>query len=110
MPAYLVIDADGFEVRRGHCPETMLDLQASDGMTVMTYEPSPGDPERFMLVDGALMAAPPIVIPVEEPTYAELRAAAYPNMADQLDMIFHDGIDAWKATIAAVKAEYPKPE
>jgi hypothetical protein len=37
------------------------------------------------------------------------RAAAYPSIADQLDTIYHEGIDAWKAEIAAVKTEYPKP-
>ena len=41
--------------------------------------------------------------------YKEQRAQAYPSMADQLDTIYHEGIDAWKATIAAVKQEYPKP-
>jgi len=42
-------------------------------------------------------------------SYAEKRAQAYPSIADQLDTIYHEGIDAWKATIAAVKQEYPKP-
>ena len=37
------------------------------------------------------------------------RKAAYPSIAEQLDQIYHEGIDAWKTTIAAVKAEYPKP-
>ena len=41
--------------------------------------------------------------------YSEKRASAYPSIADQLDQIYHEGIDAWKETIAAVKAEYPKP-
>lgn len=41
--------------------------------------------------------------------YARTRAVAYPSIADQLDQIYHEGIDAWKETIAAVKAEYPKP-
>jgi hypothetical protein len=36
------------------------------------------------------------------------RAAAYPSIADQLDTIYHSGIDAWKATITAVKEEFPK--
>ena len=48
-------------------------------------------------------------LPVIAPTYQELRAAAYPSIADQLDKIYHEGIDAWKAQIAAVKQEYPKP-
>jgi hypothetical protein len=41
--------------------------------------------------------------------YKEQRAAAYPSIADQLDQIYHDGLDAWKATILAVKQEFPKP-
>lgn len=41
--------------------------------------------------------------------YARTRATAYPSISDQLDQIYHEGIDAWKETIAAVKAEYPKP-
>ena len=41
--------------------------------------------------------------------YQRQRAQAYPSIADQLDTIYHEGIDAWKAMIAAVKQEYPKP-
>lgn len=41
--------------------------------------------------------------------YQRQRAQAYPSIADQLDTIYHEGIDAWKATIAVVKQEYPKP-
>ena len=41
--------------------------------------------------------------------YQRQRASAYPSIADQLDKIYHEGIDAWKADIAAVKQEYPKP-
>lgn len=41
--------------------------------------------------------------------YKEQRASAYPSITDQLDTIYHEGIDAWKAQIAAVKQEYPKP-
>jgi hypothetical protein len=33
---------------------------------------------------------------------------AYPSIADQLDTIYHEGLDAWKATILAVKEEFPK--
>jgi hypothetical protein len=44
-----------------------------------------------------------------ELTYAELRASAYPSIQDQLDTIFHDGLDAWKVEIQAVKDEFPKP-
>ena len=40
--------------------------------------------------------------------YKEQRAMAYPSIADQLDQVYHEGIDAWKATIQAVKDRYPK--
>jgi hypothetical protein len=37
------------------------------------------------------------------------RALAYPSIPDQLDDIFHNGLDAWKATIQETKDKYPKP-
>jgi hypothetical protein len=40
--------------------------------------------------------------------YKVQRATAYPSIADQLDTIYHQGLDAWKATILAVKEEFPK--
>ena len=41
--------------------------------------------------------------------YARKRAAEYPSVVDQLDDIYHNGIDAWKATIKVTKDKYPKP-
>jgi hypothetical protein len=46
---------------------------------------------------------------VDPEAYKYKRAAEYPSIADQLDKIFHDGIDEWKETIQAVKTKYPKP-
>ena len=40
--------------------------------------------------------------------YQYKRIAEYPNIADQLDDIYHNGIDAWKTTIKAIKDKYPK--
>jgi len=41
--------------------------------------------------------------------YKYQRAKEYPFIADQLDYIYHNGIDAWKADmIDPVKAKYPK--
>jgi len=42
-------------------------------------------------------------------SYARSRAEEYPSMADQLDDIYHNGIDAWKATVKTTKDKYPKP-
>ena len=41
--------------------------------------------------------------------YERDRADAYPSWQDQLDNIFHNGIDAWKADIQAIKDQFPKP-
>ena len=41
--------------------------------------------------------------------YQRNRAAEYPSIEDQLDDIYHNGIDAWKATIKTTKDKYPKP-
>ena len=40
--------------------------------------------------------------------YQRKRAAEYPTIKDQLDDIYHNGIDGWKATIKAVKDKYTK--
>ena len=38
----------------------------------------------------------------------DLRKKAYPTWEDQLDDIYHNGIDGWKATIKTIKDKYPK--
>ena len=40
--------------------------------------------------------------------YKAKRAVLYPSFADQFDLLYHGGMDAWKAAIDAVKTKYPK--
>jgi len=40
--------------------------------------------------------------------YQRDRAKEYPSIVDQLDDIYHNGLDGWKETIKAVKDKYPK--
>jgi hypothetical protein len=40
--------------------------------------------------------------------YQRDRAAEYPSIPDQLDKIYHEGIDEWKKVIKAVKDANPK--
>ena len=40
--------------------------------------------------------------------YQRDRASEYPSIADQLDDLYHNGIDGWKATIKTTKDKYPK--
>jgi hypothetical protein len=40
--------------------------------------------------------------------YARNRATEYPALTEQLDEIYHNGIDSWKAVIKVTKDKYPK--
>ena len=41
--------------------------------------------------------------------YQRDRKDEYPSLVNQLDDIYHNGIDGWKATIKTTKDKYPKP-
>lgn len=45
---------------------------------------------------------------VDPDTYKYQRKEEYPSWNEQLDNIYHNGIDAWKADIKAIKDKYPK--
>lgn len=45
---------------------------------------------------------------IDANAYKGKRAAAYPSIPDQLDLLYHGGMEAWKAAITAVKTEFPK--
>tara|TARA_R110000824_G_scaffold365046_1_gene553522 strand:+ start:164 stop:463 length:300 start_codon:yes stop_codon:yes gene_type:complete len=40
--------------------------------------------------------------------YQRDRAEEYPDIRDQLDDIFHNGIEGWKTSIQVIKTKYPK--
>ena len=78
--------------------------------------------EWYSTADGVLhWISKDTTAPTEEEIAAkltELKAAAkhklqrqeeYPSWEDQLDKIYHSGIDAWKADIKTIKDKYPKP-
>jgi len=41
--------------------------------------------------------------------YQRDRAKEYPSIQDQLDTLYHQGYDGWKAMVDEVKNKYPKP-
>jgi hypothetical protein len=45
---------------------------------------------------------------VDSYTYQAQRSAEYPSIIDQLDTLYHEGYDGWKAQIQAVKERFPK--
>ncbi len=45
---------------------------------------------------------------LENDSYKSNRRKEYPSIEDQLDDIYHNGIDGWKATIKVTKDKYSK--
>jgi hypothetical protein len=74
--------------------------------TIVTIRGDVAYDANEQVVEYDLAAAEALVAANE---YKAQRATAYPSIADQLDTLYHGGYDAWKATITAVKEEFPKP-
>ena len=73
-----------------------------NGVETVTYEDGV-TPIAEALVDAKVKALNAIQ------AYQSKRVAEYPKIEEQLDKIYHSGIDAWKADIKAIKDKYPKP-
>lgn len=73
-----------------------------DGVEVVTYE------SGVTPIDESLVNAKVAELQAIQ-NYQSKRVAEYPDLQEQLDKIYHSGIDAWKADIKAIKDKYPKP-
>jgi len=79
-----------------HCRETYSSLEwLSDDITKPT--------ESELNTEIAKLQAE-----YEAQEYARNRQAEYPKIPEQLDEIYHNGIDSWKAVIKVTKDKYPK--
>lgn len=63
-------------------------------------------PHDWKLIDGVITE--PETQVDDGLDYHRKRRLAYPSLADQLDDIFHNGIESWKANIQIIKDKYPK--
>ena len=79
-----------------------LSKDAQDGLTLLDSVPAGFDftycQEWGLTVDNDVI----------DRVIIDLRKKSYPTWQDQLDDIYHNGIDAWKATIKVTKDKYPK--
>lgn len=107
MSHFAVLDAEGNILRSGSCPKDLIELQ---GERVIETDQAYAD--TLYRFDGKEMvlreASLPLLQASPEPQYVTERRAAYPSIEDQLDTLFHEGFESWRATIAAVKAQHPK--
>ena len=83
-------------------PDAYCTSEFVDGVEVVTYEDGV-TPIDESLVDAKVKELEAIQ------AYQSKRVAEYPKIEEQLDKIYHSGIDAWKADIKAIKDKYPKP-
>lgn len=88
---YLGLNANQYKLDQSVPPHVIVEWNGND--------PQPTDAE--------LQAA---WVEVQKLQYKEQRAAEYPSLAEQLDYIYHNGVEAWKTDIIdPIKARYPKP-
>ena len=66
------------------------------------------DPDRITWNKGDVIAKDVILAKVIAMQYVEKRKKEYPEIKQQLDEIYHNGIDEWKKIIKAVKDKHPK--
>ena len=66
------------------------------------------DPDRITWDKGDVISKEDILAKVIAMQYIEKRKKEYPEIKQQLDEIYHNGIDEWKKTIKAVKDKHPK--
>ena len=82
-------------------PEAYCTSKFVDGVEVVTYE------DGVTPIDEALVDAKVKELQAIQ-DYQSKRRAEYPSIEDQLDKIYHEGLDAWKADIEVIKNKYPK--
>ena len=87
--------------------ELYEDAVSIKGNTVETVEVFDENGDAITIVDDDVTAKITELENANE--YKQARAFAYPSIQDQLDEIFHNGIDSWKAIIQQVKDDNPKP-
>jgi len=63
--------------------------------------------ENTAVIDSATILAKQAELQALEDVY-EKRQKEYGTVVSQLDEIYHNGIDSWKARIAQIKADNPK--
>ena len=95
----MAITAEGL-IQLGYKPEIDFSLQNDGGDTyIKSWMSSDAQPTQSEIEAGAVAWK----TAYDNKAYARSRAAEYPSIVDQLDDIYHNGIDAWKTTIKKTK-------
>ena len=90
-----------------------LNTSHKSGVTVVDFVPTYNNDNSPIAFDTASIPSKESIesgiVDFEKIYNAQVsRQAEYPAIEDQLDDLYHNGIDGWKATIKATKDKYPK--
>jgi len=100
----MAITSNGLE-KLGYKPEVDFTLQDDgDGVYIKTWLSDDAQP-TVSAIEAAEVEWQTVY---DAQAYARNRKAEYPAIVDQLDDIYHNGIDGWKVTIKVTKDKYPK--
>ena len=69
-----------------------------------------GEPENKPTWEEVEIELEKVKLEFESLEYQRLRKPEYPAIEDQLDLLYHEGVDGWKKVIKETKDKYPKPE
>lgn len=111
------LDSEGYFIGTVLCQESPLEpnvyLLPPDCINATVPKLKANQKAKYVGKKWIIETLPAEVIPAPiEPTYIELRAAAYPPIADYLDAVVKGDsaqLKAYKDACLAVKATYPKP-
>ena len=112
---YLIFNLDGTFVMMSNVIPSSHDNENYLSVKVDEFDPK----YEYTLIDGKVVKGD--LIPIDEAEinrinqefqatqYQRDRVLEYPSFADQFDLLYHGGYDAWKSKIEEVKNKYPKP-
>ena len=80
--------------------------------------PTDGPVEKFIFTEGQTPPTEEAIKAKQTELQAEYdakqyqrnRASAYPSWQEQMDLLYHGGVDALKAELKKTKDKFPKPE
>lgn len=98
-------------------PQTIEEISTPEALLFLGLQSAEINGE-LQLLDGSatmpsaeeILAAKAAVLEQYQITeYKRQRALAYPSIAEQLDTLYHQGYEGWRATIDEIKNQFPKP-
>ena len=88
------------QITFGNHPNTTFSMTDPTDLSTLTWSSNDLDKPTQALLDEAETRI--------RSQYVIRRTREYPTIEEQLDDIYHNGIDGWKATIKITKDKYPK--